>query len=80
MSSTTPSMKAGAPVHHKPWYGHLYAQVLCAIVLGILLGHFYPSIGEQMKPLGDAFIKLIKMLIAPIISALSCMVSPAWRI
>ncbi|MET0721256.1 MAG: dicarboxylate/amino acid:cation symporter [Tardiphaga sp.] len=67
MTSTTPSMKASAPVHHKPWYGHLYAQVLCAIVLGILLGHFYPSIGEQMKPLGDAFIKLIKMLIAPII-------------
>ena len=36
-------------------------------MLGILLGHFYPSIGESMKPLGDAFIKLIKMLIAPII-------------
>jgi aerobic C4-dicarboxylate transport protein len=50
-----------------PWYRHLYAQVLVAIVLGILLGHFYPSIGESMKPLGDAFIKLIKMLIAPII-------------
>ena len=41
--------------------------MLCAIVLGVLLGHFYPSIGAQMKPLGDAFIKLIKMLIAPII-------------
>ena len=42
-------------------------QVLVAIVLGILLGHFYPEIGASMKPLGDAFIKLIKMLIAPII-------------
>jgi aerobic C4-dicarboxylate transport protein len=42
-------------------------QVLTAIVIGILLGHFYPHLGEQMKPLGDAFIKLIKMLIAPII-------------
>jgi aerobic C4-dicarboxylate transport protein len=41
--------------------------VLCAIVIGILLGHFYPSLGESMKPLGDGFIKLIKMLIAPII-------------
>lgn len=51
----------------KPWYRHLYAQVLCAIVLGVLLGHFYPSIGTAMKPLGDGFIKLIKMLIAPII-------------
>ena len=38
-----------------------------AIALGVLLGHFYPSLGAQMKPLGDAFIKLIKMLIAPII-------------
>jgi aerobic C4-dicarboxylate transport protein len=63
-SSTVP----GAPVapHHK-WYQHLYTQVLCAIVLGVLLGHFYPAIGAQMKPLGDLFIKLIKMLIAPII-------------
>ena len=42
-------------------------QVLTAIVLGILLGHFYPQLGEAMKPLGDGFIKLIKMLIAPII-------------
>src|SRR3954447_26220843 len=63
-SSTVP----GAPVapHHK-WYQHLYTQVLCAIVLGVLLGHFYPALGAQMKPLGDLFIKLIKMLIAPII-------------
>jgi aerobic C4-dicarboxylate transport protein len=60
-------MTAVAAAHHKPWYRHLYAQVLCAIVLGVLLGHFYPSLGEQMKPLGDAFIKLIKMIIAPII-------------
>jgi aerobic C4-dicarboxylate transport protein len=41
--------------------------VLAAILLGILLGHFYPSLGEAMKPLGDAFIKMIKMVIAPII-------------
>jgi aerobic C4-dicarboxylate transport protein len=41
--------------------------VLTAIVIGVLLGHFYPSVGEAMKPLGDAFIKLIKMVIAPII-------------
>jgi aerobic C4-dicarboxylate transport protein len=63
-SSTVPD----APVapHHK-WYQHLYTQVLCAIVLGVLLGHFYPALGAQMKPLGDLFIKLIKMLIAPII-------------
>ena len=53
--------------HRKPWYQHLYAQVLIAIVLGVLLGHFWPDVGASMKPLGDTFIKLIKMLIAPII-------------
>jgi aerobic C4-dicarboxylate transport protein len=56
-----------AAMPRKPLYSHLYAQVLTAITIGILLGHFYPHVGEQMKPLGDGFIKLIKMLIAPII-------------
>jgi aerobic C4-dicarboxylate transport protein len=51
----------------KPLYAHLYIQVLFAIMLGVCLGHFYPTAGEAMKPLGDGFIKLIKMLIAPII-------------
>jgi len=51
----------------KPLYQHLYVQVIAAIVLGVILGHFSPGLGEQMKPLGDTFIKLIKMLIAPII-------------
>jgi aerobic C4-dicarboxylate transport protein len=45
----------------------LYFQVLTAIAIGILLGHFYPELGAQMKPLGDAFVKLIKMIIAPVI-------------
>jgi aerobic C4-dicarboxylate transport protein len=53
--------------HSARWYQHLYVQVLAAITAGILLGHFYPQLGEQMKPLGDAFIKCIKMIIAPII-------------
>jgi len=51
----------------RPFYRSLYFQVLVAIVLGVLLGHFWPETGAQMKPLGDGFIKLIKMLIAPII-------------
>jgi len=55
------------PVRHKRLYQHLYFQVVCAIIIGILLGYFYPKLGEQMKPLGDTFIKLIKMLIPPII-------------
>ena len=45
----------------------LYFQVLTAITLGILLGHFYPDLGAEMKPLGDGFVKLIKMIIAPVI-------------
>ncbi|OIN47017.1 C4-dicarboxylate transporter DctA [Pseudomonas azotoformans] len=56
-----------APARRTPLYQHLYVQVLAAIVLGVILGHFSPGLGEQMKPLGDTFIKLIKMLIAPII-------------
>src|SRR6186997_617782 len=56
----------GGP-HSVKWYQHLYVQVLAAITAGVLLGHFYPQLGEQMKPLGDAFIKCIKMIIAPII-------------
>ncbi len=56
-----------APARHKQLYQHLYFQVVCAIIIGILLGYFYPKVGEQMKPLGDTFIKLIKMMIAPII-------------
>lgn len=51
----------------KKIYKNLYFQVLTAIVLGALLGHFYPETGADMKPLGDGFIKLIKMIIAPII-------------
>jgi aerobic C4-dicarboxylate transport protein len=51
----------------KPLYTSLYLQVIVAIVIGVALGHFFPQTGEAMKPLGDAFIKLIKMIIAPII-------------
>ena len=49
------------------WLGLLYVQVLIAIVLGVLLGTFYPSAGAAMKPLGDAFVKLIKLIIAPVV-------------
>ncbi|GEO41689.1 aerobic C4-dicarboxylate transport protein [Skermanella aerolata] len=63
----TGSAVAAAPASHQKFYKHLYFQVLVAIVLGVLLGYFYPQLGESMKWLGDLFIKLIKMLIAPII-------------
>jgi aerobic C4-dicarboxylate transport protein len=51
----------------KKLYQHLYIQVLFAIAMAIILGHFYPQTAIEMKPLGDGFVKLIKMIIAPII-------------
>jgi DAACS family dicarboxylate/amino acid:cation (Na+ or H+) symporter/aerobic C4-dicarboxylate transport protein len=53
----------------KKYLSKLYVQVLIGIVAGILVGHFYPDIGANLKPLGDLFIKLIRMLLAPIIFA-----------
>ncbi|MGJ7564102.1 dicarboxylate/amino acid:cation symporter [Variovorax sp. GB1R11] len=55
------------PAKKLPIYRSLYVQVITAVIIGVLLGHFYPAAGEAMKPLGDGFIKLIKMIIAPII-------------
>ncbi|PWR24660.1 dicarboxylate/amino acid:cation symporter [Zavarzinia aquatilis] len=52
---------------HRPFYKVLYFQVLIAVAAGILLGHFSPALGADLKPLGDAFIKLVKMIIAPVI-------------
>jgi aerobic C4-dicarboxylate transport protein len=49
------------------FFGALYFQVIVAIVLGGLLGYFYPAWGESMKWLGDLFIKLVKMIVAPVI-------------
>ena len=51
----------------KPWYAHLYLQVLIAICIGILVGHFFPKTGTALKPLGDGFVALIRMMIAPVI-------------
>src|ERR1043165_3961640 len=63
MPTATPS-----PVRHRqPWYKILYIQVLIAIFIGILIGHFNPDLGKSLKPLGDGFIALIKMMIAPVI-------------
>ncbi|WP_409528032.1 dicarboxylate/amino acid:cation symporter [Rhizobium sp.] len=58
------STQPRAPV---PLYRQLYVQVLTAIVIGMLIGHFWPDFGASLKPLGDAFIKLVKMIIAPVI-------------
>ena len=62
-------MIPSAPATAKPlpFYRHLYAQVLAAIVLGALVGYVWPATGAALKPLGDGFIKLVKMVIAPVI-------------
>jgi len=67
MPSPTPGQFAGQSTRSQPLWKSLYPQVIVAIVIGVLLGYFYPQTGEAMKPLGDGFIKLIKMMIAPII-------------
>src|SRR3979409_836718 len=64
-SMTTEVIRPAA--RHQPWYKILYLQVLIAIALGILIGNFFPDIGKNLKPLGDGFIALIKMMIAPVI-------------
>lgn len=56
-----------SPKKPQKFYQILYVQVIFAIVAGILLGHFFPDFGESLKPLGDAFIKMVKMIIAPVI-------------
>jgi aerobic C4-dicarboxylate transport protein len=60
-------MPPAAAPRRKPLYRSLYVQVICAVILGVILGYFQPSVAADMKPLGDGFIKLIKMMIAPII-------------
>src|SRR5687767_5709597 len=56
-----------SPAPPQRWYRSLYVQVLIAIAIGVLLGHYFPATATDFKPLGDGFIKLIKMMIAPII-------------
>jgi aerobic C4-dicarboxylate transport protein len=65
IDASSPGALASPP--HKRWYAQLYLQVLVAIVAGVTLGHFAPETGAAMKPLGDVFIKLVKMVIAPVI-------------
>jgi len=64
VTEPTASASASVPLHRR-----LYIQVLAGIALGVVFGHFFPSLGTDLKPLGDGFIKLIKMLLAPVIFA-----------
>ena len=63
MSTAQPA----APPAREPWFHVLYLQVLLAVVVGIVIGVCTPDFGKSLKPLGDGFIKLVKMMIAPII-------------
>jgi len=65
--SSSPSSPSNVAAAKPPLYRSLYFQVICAVLIGIALGWLYPQSGAAMKPLGDGFIKLIKMMIAPII-------------
>jgi aerobic C4-dicarboxylate transport protein len=67
MAETEGVPAAAAPKQARPWYTVLYIQVLIAITIGVLVGYFYPKTGTELKPLGDAFIALIRMMIAPVI-------------
>jgi aerobic C4-dicarboxylate transport protein len=67
MGSTTVEASAPPAAASGPWYSKLWTQVLIAMALGVLLGALSPRYGAAMQPLGDAFIKAIRMLIAPII-------------
>jgi len=64
-ASPHPPMQKSSP--RKPWHQILYIQVLIAVFIGILVGWFFPDAGKSLKPLGDGFVKLVKMIIAPII-------------
>jgi len=67
MLSNTAGTALPTQAPQRRWYSQLWVQVLIAMALGILIGHYYPQLGTQMQPLGDGFIKLIRLLIAPII-------------
>src|SRR4051795_11064507 len=55
------------PTKPKKFYQALYFQVVVGLVIGILVGHFWPDVGAALKPLGDAFVKVVKMMIAPVV-------------
>jgi aerobic C4-dicarboxylate transport protein len=68
MAQATPTpIKAQDRAQDRPWFLQLWFYVLVAMAVGVALGQFYPSLGAKMQPLGDAFIKAIRVVIAPII-------------
>lgn len=66
-STSSEALEKKTKIRRPKIYQILYVQVIVAIIIGVLLGHFWPEIGESMRPLGEGFIKLVKMIIAPVI-------------
>jgi aerobic C4-dicarboxylate transport protein len=69
---TLPGNAAMKPSRRRPFYRDLSFQVFAGMVIGVALGYFYPGVGVDMQPLGDAFIRVIQMLIGPIILCTVC--------
>jgi aerobic C4-dicarboxylate transport protein len=67
MTIDQPIAQPIAVPRRRPWYRSLYGMVIIALIAGVLVGHFFPDFGASLKPLGDAFIKLVKMIISPVI-------------
>ncbi len=60
-------MAPSTPAPRRPWYRILYVQVIIAVLVGVAVGFYWPDAGKSLKPLGDGFVKLVKMMIGPII-------------
>ena len=60
-------MEPSIPAPRRPWYRILYVQVIIAVLVGVVVGFYWPDAGKSLKPLGDGFVKLVKMMIGPII-------------
>src|SRR5512132_1630428 len=69
MSASIAIAQPSSSTARRPWYAQLWVHVMAGMAAGILLGHFAPHVGERLQPLGDAFIKAMRMLIAPIVFA-----------
>ena len=67
MKIPSPVSPAAHPAPNRPLHKSLFMQILVAVVLGIAIGYLWPSVGSALRPLGDGFIQLIKMIIAPLI-------------
>src|SRR4051794_18781397 len=67
VSAAAPIQDAGTPKPKKPFYATLWGQGLIGVVLAIIFAYFYPALGVKMKPLGDGFIQLIRMIISLIV-------------